>query len=678
MAAVELGEGCSRSSHMFDTSTMGERLSLEAEQEQRLLVGGSDSQEAEDEKESKVEWHLRTIWVLAASLLTTALVFGLMVLFARYYIVEAVEPELNTGEVWSGDFRRPSNDYLLDRNWNFNAGRTVREYNWTIVDRVANPDGVYRPMITVNGQFPGPMIECNEGDSLIINVDNQSVNATSIHFHGIFQNGTNFQDGTVGITNCPIAPNGRYQYKFNVEGQSGTYFYHAHQAVQIADGLFGPLVIHSKKEKQLQGIAYDTDRVVMLQGYYHDPSSSTLRSSLEPGSETDPIPDGALINGLNSRDCALSPSRLCDNATARLAAINLASNANHRLRFINVGASAWFEVSVDEHSLAVSEVDGTDVVPSYATELHISPAQRYSAIITTNQTTATSYWLRARMITNCFSDPDMPAGGADEVRAVVQYSDGNLVPASIPFIAQPTTHASNTRFAVEYRDMDTTGFVPVPAISAPATVDHSYFFRLNMKIGDWRLQRGFFNESSFRPDLRSPSLHRIIEGLQSDNESFISSANGINNAAFEATKELIIQHQGIKVVDLVIQNFDERSHPLHLHGHKFWVLAQNHGYFSGYENIRLNISNPLRRDTVTVEGFGWILLRFVTDNPGIWAFHCHNAWHAEAGMVMQFLSQPDAMRSWELPEANLRLCEANGLEKGAAPKDETWFGFGVG
>jgi FtsP/CotA-like multicopper oxidase with cupredoxin domain len=83
------------------------------------------------------------------------------------------------------------------------------------------------------------MIECNEGDTLVIDVDNQSVNSTSIHFHGIFQNGTNWMDGTNGVTQCPIAPKGKFQYRFTVAGQSGTYFYHGHQSAQIADGLFG-------------------------------------------------------------------------------------------------------------------------------------------------------------------------------------------------------------------------------------------------------------------------------------------------------------------------------------------------------------------------------------------------------------------------------------------------------
>jgi FtsP/CotA-like multicopper oxidase with cupredoxin domain len=110
-------------------------------------------------------------------------------------------------------------------------------------------------MITINGKFPGPMIECNEGDTLVIDIDNQSVNSTSFHFHGIFQNGTNWMDGTNGVTQCPIAPKGKFQYKFNVAGQSGTYFYHGHQAAQIADGLFG--LVHGFSRCSFENAAFE-------------------------------------------------------------------------------------------------------------------------------------------------------------------------------------------------------------------------------------------------------------------------------------------------------------------------------------------------------------------------------------------------------------------------------------
>lgn len=122
-------------------------------------------------------------------------------------------------------FRRPQTDYILDPDWNYDAKPTKRFYHFTVSDIMANPDGVFRPMILINGQFPGPMIECNEGDRLVILVDNQSINATSLHWHGLYQNGSNWMDGTVGVTQCPIAPGKTFTYDFEVKGQYGTYWY---------------------------------------------------------------------------------------------------------------------------------------------------------------------------------------------------------------------------------------------------------------------------------------------------------------------------------------------------------------------------------------------------------------------------------------------------------------------
>jgi len=37
------------------------------------------------------------------------------------------------------------------------------------------------------------------------------------------------------------------------------------------------------------------------------------------------------------------------------------------------------------------------------------------------------------------------------------------------------------------------------------------------------------------------------------------------------------------------------------------------------------------------EGYGFTLIRFVADNPGAWALHCHISWHMEAGLLMTIL-----------------------------------------
>ncbi|OTA82198.1 putative multicopper oxidase [Hypoxylon sp. CO27-5] len=588
--------------------------------------------------------------------------------------------------------RRPDEDYVLDPDWDFGAPNQVRKYDWIIVDKEGGPDGVIKSMMTINGQFPGPLIEVNEGDVVEVNVHNQASNSTAMHWHGIFQNGTNWMDGASGVTQCPIAPGASYQYRFNVTGQAGTYFYHGHQGVQALNGLVGPLVIHSRDEATNQPIPYSSDRVVLLQDWYYDSDSGLMRDVLSPGVEDAPIPNTALINGVNKANCSNHPGRLCSDTDKPLPILDLTPGKDHRLRFLNVGGFAWFQVAVDEHdSLSIVEVDGTAVNPSPVSSLVIAPGQRYSAILTADQSSKEAFWLRARMIKSCLASQKLPENGIDEANAIVRYHTQVRRHSGEEPPLLPTT-TSELQYLSTCKDLSsTTIFSPFPAQRAPEYADHSWYLRVNLAIGDWRLQRGVMNSSSFRPNLKSPTLHRVLDGLTANNESFTQT--GILDTAFDPDSELVISHTGTaETVDIILQNMDENSHPFHLHGAQMWVLGSGHGYFQGYEVLGMNddgkgllfpanssvIDNPLRRDTVTAEGFGWVLLRFVADNPGVWLFHCHVLWHSEAGMGMQFLSRVDAMREWKLPEEARKLCNApeEELRKGAPPKDEVFFGFG--
>jgi len=139
-------------------------------------------------------------------------------------------------------------------------------------------------------------------------------------------------------------------------------------------------------------------------------------------------------------------------------------------------------------------------------------------------------------------------------------------------------------------------------------------------------------------------------------------------------------------VDIVVENHvppyladQSIPHPLHLHGHDFWVLgvtdmstngnadrlmewttdltvraarcghaldsSGNCNYNSLYDASKLNLVDPFLKDTVNVPGGGWVYLRFIADNPGTWFFHCHIGSHMEEGMRVSFnimpYSQPD-------------------------------------
>jgi iron transport multicopper oxidase len=51
---------------------------------------------------------------------------------------------------------------------------------------------------------------------------------------------------------------------------------------------------------------------------------------------------------------------------------------------------------VDNHTLNIIEADGIATEPLPVHRFEIATAQRYSAILTANQSSSTNYWLRAQ------------------------------------------------------------------------------------------------------------------------------------------------------------------------------------------------------------------------------------------------------------------------------------------
>jgi hypothetical protein len=217
---------------------------------------------------------------------------------------------------------------------------------------------------------------------------------------------------------------------------------------------------------------------------------------------------------------------------------------------------------------------------------------------------------------------------------------------------------------------------PVAPLAAPANADHLVYLRSPFQIRDWALSRGYLNDSSFRVNATSPILNTYLDSpIELQRQISTPAPNNINTALFDPKHQMIYQTTSTPSIDILIQNFDDGNHPFHLHGYKFWVLAQGHGYPPADLYQNLNLTNPLRRDTASVEAFGWSLFRFVADNPGVWAFHCHIGWHTEAGLMMVFATRVEEMRSWDEDIAKVRgLCGIEGVERGMGPDDEMWTG----
>lgn len=121
------------------------------------------------------------------------------------------------------------------------------------------------------------------------------------------------------------------------------------------------------------------------------------------------LQDGGTLNGVGQWGSPLSTSY--SNYT-------LSPSKTYRLRLSNTGSFAAVRFSVDSHVLTVVEADGTPVVPYKVTGLVIDVAQRYSVLLTTNQTSG-AYWMRstvqedaftvshlASLISTCDREPD--------------------------------------------------------------------------------------------------------------------------------------------------------------------------------------------------------------------------------------------------------------------------------
>lgn len=66
------------------------------------------------------------------------------------------------------------------------AKKTV-QFSLSLTWENAAPDGFEKKIIKMNGQFPGPALNVDEGDDIEFLVLNNLPNATSIHFHGMLK-----------------------------------------------------------------------------------------------------------------------------------------------------------------------------------------------------------------------------------------------------------------------------------------------------------------------------------------------------------------------------------------------------------------------------------------------------------------------------------------------------------
>jgi FtsP/CotA-like multicopper oxidase with cupredoxin domain len=406
--------------------------------------------------------------------------------------------------------------------------------------------------------------------------------STAIHWHGLRQLNTNPSDGVPGVTQCPMAPGESMTYRFRAT-QYGMSWYHSHFSLQLGDGLFGPIVINGPASAD-----YDVDvGPVLLQDWNHLSAFTIWEQKQRVIALQQPVAANGLINGLNPYNCTGSTDPACIGTTERFET-SFEAGKKYRFRLVGVQADGWIKFAIDGHKLTVIANDFVPIEPYETDSVLIGSGQRYDVIVEANQAVG-AYWLRAIYQTACNGvDND----NKDNILGIVRYEGASATDDPTTTVDPSITNSCGDE---PYESL-------VPWVShqvGDSDILDAFALQWYYALGlvfHWTL-----HTKNLIVDWSKPTILDIYNGTTSyPGESNVVSVNSTGQWVYWIIQDLTL-------IDVF--------HPMHLHGHDFYVLAQGEGpYVPGL--VTLNTKNPPRRDTATLYGNGYLAIAFKTDNPG--------------------------------------------------------------
>ncbi|KAH9172785.1 laccase [Lactarius sanguifluus] len=483
-----------------------------------------------------------------------------------------------------------------------------------IVNKKIAPDGFLRQTTLAGGTHPGPVIRGQKVTFVMIE-GSQWLNAhrnldvfPPQHWHGLLQKNSNYEDGAASVTQCPLVPAESFTYDFKALDQAGTFWYHSHFGGQYCDGLRGAFIVEDPNDPQKS--LYDVDNddtIISLSDWYHYLSTSPPAI---------PAFNSTLINGKGRY--------VGGPQNVPLAVVSVTKGTRYRFRLISMSCDPSFVFSIDGHQFTVIEVEGTNVQPLLVDSIELFAGQRYSVVV------SQTFWIRAlpKVSTRIldFSDHTNVA--------ILRYSGAPIADPS----ADPNVNVPVSQLLLVETNLHPLVTTPVPGLPQPGGAD----ININLDVGFTPLPNGFqfsINGFPFEPPT-VPVLLQILSGAQKASDLLpAGTVYGL-----DANKSVEITIPG---------GATGGPHPMHLHGHAFWVVR-------GAGNSSYNFVDPIVRDVVSIGNTGDnVTIRFFTDNPGPWFLHCHIDWHLANGFAVVFAEDvPDTSAAFasNIPAAWKNLC----------------------
>ncbi|KAI3855639.1 hypothetical protein MKW92_041642 [Papaver armeniacum] len=451
-----------------------------------------------------------------------------------------------------------------------------RYFTWVVTYGTIAPLGKPQQGILINGQFPGPRLDCVTNDNVIINVINKIDQPFLLTWNGIKNRKTIWQDGVSG-TNCPIPPGRNFTYHLQVKDQIGTFMYFPSLQMHKASGGFGGINMYTRPKIPLP-FAEPSGDFHLLLGDWYKAGHKALQRTLDTGKKL-AFPDGILINGKQKG-----------------------------LKLSNVGLSLSINFRIQGHKMRLVEMEGSHTVQESYDSLDVHVGQSLSVLVTFNKK-AKDYFIVA---SSRFTVPVLTS------TAYLKYSNSKIK-ASKPLPIGPTTHVHwSLKQARSFRwNLTASAARPNPQGAYHyGSVKPTRILKIsNSEVKIRGKTRYAINGMSFvNPDTPLKLADYFnIPGVF-DLKTFKNKTAG-GPAKLGTPVVGLWLHD---FVEIIFNNVEDTIQSWHLSGTDGWVVGYGPNKWAASQRRYYNLVDAATRYTVQVFPKSWTAMLVPFDNKGMW------------------------------------------------------------